>query len=249
VSRKANLWAFGIAAAAFTVLAVLVEIGRLKSVDEYAVRNLMPGGLPTDSRIPVIGHPLQYHGHHFDASQLVRLPANIVPATLVFLFICWLIWRRRDIPLLIVWAFIFGVGNAVVLIGKETIAAPTLTRIVGGEVEIVRDFFNSFPSGHTTRIVLFTGILIYLWPRLVWLLPLWAAAAIASLEIDHIHTPSDIAGGILLGTTLLLAAPLLLPFVEQIVARFLPRDRSSPEPPRGDPAGRDSASRDVYSAR
>lgn len=235
MSRAANLWAFGAAAAAFTVLAVLVELGDLKSVDQFAVRNLMPGGLPNDSRIPLIGHPLQYHGHHFDASQLVRLPANIVPATLVFLFICWVLWRRRNIPVLIVWAFIFAVGNAVVLIGKETIKSPSLTRVVGGEVENVYDFLSSFPSGHSTRIVLFTGILIYLWPWLRWLLPLWAAGALVSLEVDRIHTPSDIAGGILLGTTLLLAAPLILPFAQQICARGSSRRiKSVPEPTRSD---------------
>ena len=235
MSRPLRLGALGLAAAAFTVLAILVSLGDLKRIDQYAVRNLMPGGLPSDSRIPVIGHPLQYHGHHFDASQLVRLPANIVPATLLFMFICLVLWRRKETPQLIVWAFAFALGNAVVLIGKETITTPVLSRVVGGHLERVSDFVSSFPSGHSTRIVLFTGVFVYLWPRLRWLWPLWAAAAIASLEIDRIHTPSDIAGGILLATTLLLAAPLVLSFVEQVCSHRVARPTAPlPNLPRSD---------------
>jgi membrane-associated phospholipid phosphatase len=228
MSLPLRLGALGLAAAAFTVLAILVGLGDLKSIDQYAVRNLMPGGLPTDSRIPVIGRPLQYHGHHFDASQLVRLPANIVPATLLFILICLVLWRRKETPQLILWAFAFALGNAVVLIGKETITTPVLSRVVGGHLEDVSDFVSSFPSGHSTRIVLFTGIFVYLWPRLRWLWPLWAAAAIASLEIDRIHTPSDIAGGILLATAILLAAPLGLPLVQRVCSRAGFPVRSNP---------------------
>ena len=151
----------------------------------------------------------QYHGHHFDASQVVRLPGSVVPSLIVLFAACTILWRRRDFRSSVVWVAAFGIASAVVLIGKETMTKPLLFRVERGQLERVDDFTSSFPSGHTSRIVLLAALFTYLWPRLRLLFVLWAVAAIVSLEIDRIHTPSDIAGGILLATAIILAIPLV----------------------------------------
>jgi membrane-associated phospholipid phosphatase len=235
MSDRARVGAVVAAVAALIALSALVSVGELTSVDGYAVRNLMPGGLPTGSRIPVIGHLLQYHGHGFDLSQVVRLPANIVPAVVVLLLACWALWRRGQLAGMIVWVAAFGIGNAIAVLGKETITRPALYAVHDGTRVEVPGFATSFPSGHSFRLVLLAAMLAALWPRLRWLLALWAAGATVSLEIDQIHTPSDIAGGLLLAAVIVLA----LPFARRPAETYLLRTRAAravPIPLRRRPA-------------
>ena len=81
---------------AFAVLAVLVAVGALTRVDDYALDHLAPGGLPVESKIPLFGRLFQYHGHHFDASQVVRLPGTFAASVLLLLLGCAILWRRGD---------------------------------------------------------------------------------------------------------------------------------------------------------
>lgn len=204
MSRNTRLAAAISAAAGLVVLTILVATGSLSSADRYAFRHLMPGGLPDDSPIPVIGKLLQYHGHHFDASQIVRLPGTIVASTLVLALGCAVLWQRGQRPSAVIWLIAFAVANAVVLLGKTTIDQPAI--VDTGDRRY--DFISSYPSGHATRIVLLAALFATIWPKVRWLLYAWALVAIVSLEIDGIHTPSDVAGGVLLGTSIALAVPL-----------------------------------------
>ena len=64
----------------------------------------------------------------------------------------------------------------------------------------IRPFDSSFPSGHTLRIVMLAGA----YPRAITIA--WAVAGIVLLELAGWHTPTDIAGGIVLGLLALLGA-------------------------------------------
>ena len=208
---------------ALALLALLVALGELDVVDSYAVHELMPGRLPTDSRIPVIGHLLQYHGHHFDASQVVRIPGTIVASLGFFLIACIVLWRRRDLRVLSVFVAGFAVGNAMVVLGQEAITRPALYAVDHDPQTRIAGFASSFPSGHATRLVLLAAIFAYLWPRFAWLFALWVVGALFSLEIDRIHTPSDILGGVLLAATIIAVMPLVLPLVDRVLPRLRSR--------------------------
>ncbi len=197
------------AGGAFLVLAVVVAVGWLDAVDRYAVRELMPGGLPIESSIPVIGRLLQYHGHHFDLSQVVRVPGTIV-ASVVLAFLAGLVLLRRgERRACVAWALAFAAANAVVVVGQTVITKPALYGIAYGRHERLDGFLSSFPSGHATRLVLLGAVFTYLWPRAGALLAVWVAGALVSLEVDGLHTPSDIAGGVLLAVAVLLSMPVV----------------------------------------
>jgi membrane-associated phospholipid phosphatase len=67
------------------------------------------------------------------------------------------------------------------------------------EVHLVA-FDNSWPSGHALRCAIVAAALTAAWPRLRIMLGVWLAAAVVLLELAGFHTPSDLAGGLLLAT-------------------------------------------------
>ena len=90
---------------------------------------------------------------------------------------------RRDRA--VAWLAVFAAGFALEIIGKLTVD-------------------SSFPSGHTMRALLLAGLASELWPkRRPWF---WGFAVfvILGVQLKGIHPPSDIVGGILAGTMLLL---------------------------------------------
>ncbi len=108
---------------------------------------------------------------------------------------CAILWRRGRHHEALVWLGVFAAGNAVMLICKEIVTKP----MVYDDHTPLVEFTSSFPSGHAMRAVILAALFATIWPRLRWLLALWAAAAVVSLEIDRIHALSDLAGGVLLG--------------------------------------------------
>jgi membrane-associated phospholipid phosphatase len=58
----------------------------------------------------------------------------------------------------------------------------------------------SWPSGHALRCTLVAAVVAAAWPRLRVPLAIWLAAAVVLLELAGFHTPTDIAGGLLLAT-------------------------------------------------
>ena len=58
----------------------------------------------------------------------------------------------------------------------------------------------SWPSGHALRCALVAAALAAAWPRLRVPLAIWLAAVVVLLELAGFHTPTDVAGGLLLAT-------------------------------------------------
>jgi membrane-associated phospholipid phosphatase len=64
---------------------------------------------------------------------------------------------------------------------------------------VTKDSFNhSFPSGHTVRGLLLAFLIAELVPTLRPLLAAWLVVMSASLVLTSMHTPTDVAGGVLL---------------------------------------------------
>jgi membrane-associated phospholipid phosphatase len=118
-------------------------------------------------------------------------------------FLCLLLWRagRRTLALLsfIALAFI----DFVELAGKVAIAKPVMTKLSHG-VMIPVGFHHSFPSGHVARATILAATATYLWPRLWPIFAAWVAVVVVTADLDAIHTPSDLFGGALLATAVIL---------------------------------------------
>jgi membrane-associated phospholipid phosphatase len=181
-----------VAAAAFALLAVLVAAGVFHSFDQWAVRHAMPGLEPTSTESSLIRSLVPLLGS--DWSDGWSIAANIVALPGAFLISLAIVaWRSRILAVAMLAAV------AVEVVCKEVLTKPALD--LDG-VHIV-PFDSSFPSGHTLRIVVLAGAL---YPLLRGWVVAWAAAAIAVILLAGWHTPTDIAGGLLLGALGLLCA-------------------------------------------
>ena len=179
-------------AAAFALLAVLVSAGVFHHLDQWAVHHLMPGLEPKpnepslfDSLIPLRGS--DWSDGWSIATDLVALPGSFLIALAI------VAWRSRLL------AVVMLAAVAVEVICKEVLTKPAL--YLDG-VHVV-PFDSSFPSGHSLRIAIVAGAL---YPLLRGWVVAWAGAAIALILLAGWHTPTDIAGGLLLGVLGLLCA-------------------------------------------
>ncbi len=210
MSRKAQRAALLGATLAFSILAVLVAVGALTRIDNYALGHLAPGELPVESEIPLLGRLFQYHGHNFDASQVVRLPGTLAASVLMLLLGCAILWRRGDRRGVLLWVAAFIAANVVVTVCQVAIAKPALYGLYNTEPVKLSEFDMSFPSGHTMRIALLAALFAYVWQWLRWPLLAWLVVAVVAIEVDHLHTLSDILGGLLLGVIAVLSVALVL---------------------------------------
>ncbi|QEE20808.1 phosphatase PAP2 family protein [Youhaiella tibetensis] len=106
------------------------------------------------------------------------------------------------------WAFVFA---GVALPG---LATNILKRIIGRARPVVFDEngplafhnftadwqFQSFPSGHSTTIFAFAFVVGFLWPRLFWPAIVLALAVGVSRVVVGMHYPTDVLGGMVMGT-------------------------------------------------
>lgn len=194
------------ALALYSTLAALVARGHLDAVDSYAVRNLMPFHEPSHHGTSLLEQLLAYHGHSFHAGRFLRLPASVLLSFLLAVFCCcWMLWRRGDARAAIVWFSVFAVANVVELACKAAITKPTLYEVVDGRLSPF-GLSNSFPSGHAARAAIVSAMVVVLWRRVWPLVGLWLVLVVVTLELDGIHTPSDLAGGLLLASAAVLLA-------------------------------------------
>jgi membrane-associated phospholipid phosphatase len=121
------------------------------------------------------------------AVNVVALPASFLVALAITA------WRSRVLAVVLV------VGTAVETICKHVLERPELHQ----GARHIAAFDHSFPSGHTLRTVLVAAAVARPWGAA------WAAASIALIQLAGWHTPTDIAGGILLGLAGLLGARAL----------------------------------------
>jgi membrane-associated phospholipid phosphatase len=193
-------------AAAYAALAGLVASGAATGLDQWAATHAMPGaGAPgppptfVESLVPLWHADLG--GALNGVAQVVTLPGQVL-VSLALVTLAAAVLRRRRRPetaaaLVAAWAL----GTALEVVCKRALARPELTRH-GIHLEA---FDNSWPSGHTLRCVLVAAALAAAWPRARAALAAWLVAALALLELAGFHTPTDVAGGLLLAALLLLA--------------------------------------------
>ena len=193
----------GLLVAAFAALAGLVAAGSLTWLDQWAVDHAMPGArfrrttqTFTESVVPLLHaswHPL-LHG----IANVVTVPASVLP-TLLIAGAGWLVlWRRGRGRAAVVWAAAWVAGTAIEVVTKAALTRPALfshgLHLVG--------FDASYPSGHTVRIVLVAATIAVVWPAArVWVAG-WAVCAVVLTEAAGFHTPSDVAGGLVLAALL-----------------------------------------------
>jgi len=189
----------GLPAAAFAALAGLVAAGTLTRLDQWAVDHAMPGAdfgrttsTPGESVVPLLHahwHPL-LHG----IAEIVTLPASVLPSLAIAGAGCLVLWRRGRRPAAVAWAAAWVAGTSIELLTKAALTRPELfwhgLHLAG--------FDSSYPSGHTIRSVLVAATIAVVWPAArVWVAA-WAACAVVLTEVGGFHTPSDIAGGLVL---------------------------------------------------
>lgn len=206
MSRRSLGLPFG-AAAAFAALSVLVAAGALTRLDQWAIDHAMvnvhrAGTTPTlaEALVPLLhtdfGSPLQV------VADAVTAPASLLLSLLIVGACCVTMRRRGRLRPAYALAAAWLTGNAVEALCKATLARPAL---YGHGLHLVA-FDSSFPSGHTIRSILVAAALAATWPAARLWGAAWAAASLGLLEADAIHTPSDIAGGLLLSVLLVAAA-------------------------------------------
>lgn len=193
MSRASNNVLLAAAAALFAALAGLVAAGAASGFDQWACDHLMPfaaapGPPPAflESLVPLYHASWQPAG--VALAQVVTLPGQVVVS---FLLVLAGAWKLREPRWLVLWIAAVGVE----MLCKHLITRPALYR---GGVHVT-GFDSSWPSGHALRCILVAVVLATAWPRLRGPLAAWLAAAVVLLELAGFHTPTDLAGGLLLG--------------------------------------------------
>lgn len=180
-------------AAAFAALAGLVASGALNGFDQWACDKLMPlaggssGGPPTflESLVPL--YHATWHPVGVAVTQLVTLPGQVV---ISFALVALGAWRLRAPVWIAAWLGATTVEFAI----RHVLTRPALTR---GGVHVVA-FDSSWPSGHALRCAIVAVVLAAAWPRARTALVAWLVASAVLLELAGFHTPTDVAGGLLL---------------------------------------------------
>jgi membrane-associated phospholipid phosphatase len=182
-------------ACAFAALAALVAVGAFTRLDQWSVDHLMPGanfrnagGGLLEGLVPLL-HSNWSSGYAI-AANIVTLPASF----LISLAIAFACSRLLGVALV--------AAVTVEVLCKEVITRPAA---YDGSFHI-KPFDSSFPSGHTLRTVIVAGAIAWAWPRARPLAVAWAIASIVLMQLAGWHTPTDIAGGVILGALALLGA-------------------------------------------
>jgi membrane-associated phospholipid phosphatase len=197
----------------FVVLAILVGVGSLAGVDQWSVQHLMLGLAP-GSASPSMLHslfPIFDPGRERGHLALTALTyaivwtASIIPSALLVLSAIVYLWRRAHGQLAVGLGVAFVAVNVVEVIGKASISRPALFAHTGQSRIHVRSFDGSFPSGHEIRAVLLAVCLVACFRKL-WPLGLtWLGAVTVMLVVGGWHTPSDVAGGLLVSASVCVA--------------------------------------------
>lgn len=191
--RASNKSSLALTAAAFAALGALVATGALTGIDQWACDHLMPlaggtsGGQPTflETLVPLFHASWQPAG--VAVTQIVTLPGQVL---ISLALVSVGAWKLRAPAWVAAW-----VGAAAVeVVIRHTLTRPALYR----DGVHVTAFDSSWPSGHTLRCALVAAVLAAAWPRARTALVAWLVAAAVLLELAGFHTPTDVAGGLLL---------------------------------------------------
>jgi membrane-associated phospholipid phosphatase len=155
-----------------------------------------PGPPPTlvASLVPL--YHASFHPPGQGVAEIVTLPGQVVVSFLLVVVAAWGLRARGRADAAAAWPAVWLLAVAVEFVFRHTLTRAPLYR----HGVHVRGFDASWPSGHTLRCTLVAVALGVAWPRLRVLLGIWLAAALVLLELAGFHTPTDIAGGLLLAT-------------------------------------------------
>ena len=218
------------AALGFASLAALVSLGRLDAVDSFSVEHLMPWFTLNEHGTSLLGTLLSYHGRQFHLTLGIKLPAGSIPSSILALLLCALLWRRGVRKGALLWLAGFGLAVFVEAICKNVITRPALYTNGPGGPSHLSEFDSSFPSGHALRAALLVAIVAYVWPKARWLALAWLAAVVLTLDLDGVHTPSDILGGLLLAGVVMFAVLSLSPDAPYLASSLGRADHPSEHP-------------------
>ena len=176
----------------FAALGTLVAAGALNPLDQWACDHLMPwagkpGPPPTflESIVPLLD--AGWHPAGVAVTQIVTLPGQVLVSLAL---IAAGAWKLRAPVWIVAW-----LGTTVVEYGiRHVLTRPALFR---GGVHVAA-FDSSWPSGHALRCALVAAVLWKAWPQWRWPLAAWLVACVVLLEIAGFHTPTDLAGALLL---------------------------------------------------
>ena len=182
----------------------------MTGLDQWAVDHAMPfagppGPPPTllESLVPVLH--AGFHPVGAGVAQIVTLPGQALISLLLVLAASWRLWKSGRVEAALAWPAAWLVGTAVELVFRHTLTRPALYR---DGVHVVA-FDSSWPSGHALRCTIVAAALATAWPRLRLPLAVWLVAVLVLLVLAGFHTPTDVAGGLLLATVALAGAALL----------------------------------------
>jgi membrane-associated phospholipid phosphatase len=170
-------------------------------IDRWAVSHAMPfagppGGPPTllESVVPLYHAPFQPLG--VAIAELVTLPGQVVVSFLLVAVAAVALWRQGRRAAALAWPGVWILASALEVVFRHTLSRPALYRdgihLVGLDA--------SWPSGHALRCTIVACALGAAWPRLRIPLAIWLVAAVVLLELAGFHTPTDVAGGLLVAT-------------------------------------------------
>jgi len=182
----------------------------MTGLDQWAVDHAMPfagppGPPPTllESLVPLLH--AGFHPVSAGVAQIVTLPGQALISLLLVLAASWRLWKSGRVEAALAWPAAWLVGTAVELVFRHTLTRPALYR---DGVHVVA-FDSSWPSGHALRCTIVAAALATAWPRLRLPLAVWLVAVLVLLVLAGFHTPTDVAGGLLLATVALAGAALL----------------------------------------
>lgn len=179
----------------------------MTGLDQWAVDHAMPFAGPAgpppsllESLVPLLH--AGFHSASAGVAQIVTLPGQAVISLLLVLVAARRLWRSGRVEAAVAWPAAWLAATAVELVFRHTLTRPALYR---DGVHLVA-FDSSWPSGHALRCTIVAAALATAWPRLRLPLAVWLVAAVVLLELAGFHTPTDIAGGLLLATVALAGA-------------------------------------------
>jgi membrane-associated phospholipid phosphatase len=202
-------------AAALAAFTIVVVAGGMTAIDEWAVDHVMPGLDPRSHggivHFTGLWRPFPLDAAWWDqALDTYLYPASFLVSALIAGACCWALARRGDRAAAVVWLGAWLAANAIEFAGKVILAKPDVHWSNGPRPVHVTTFDHSYPSGHTTRAVVLAALLAYTFPRARALFAAWVLVVPAGLVVVGAHTVSDVAGGMLLGLAVVLAAHAIM---------------------------------------
>jgi membrane-associated phospholipid phosphatase len=164
-----------------------------------------PGAPPTllESLVPL--YHAAFHPLGVAVAQIVTLPGQVIVSFLLVATAAGALWARGRPAAAVAWLAAWALAAAVEVTFRHTLTRPPLYR----HGVLLVAFDASWPSGHALRCALVAAALGAAWPHLRVPLGIWLAAALVLLELAGFHTPTDIAGGLLLATVAVAGAVAL----------------------------------------